>query len=344
MSLRFPNRIAIILVNYKGAADTIECLESLRALEAPENGLVAIVVENASPDASLARLREWLQQGRPVVGKASDEGASDFEGPHGNLRVILTRSPDNNGFAAGCNIGLARACVEPSITHFWLLNNDTTVEPRSALELLECSRTNSDRNICGSTLLYYDERDIVQAAAGARYIRSIGRSHHVFKRRRVSEIVDAPSPQFDYIIGASMFFSRFVLDSIGYLPERYFLYVEENDWCTRARSEGISLNWARRSYVFHKEGRSTGAEQRFKQLSDDAFYYISRNNLLYVWDNARSFTPSVTAYTMLLATYYAIRGDCGKFPVALRSLRDFWRLRNEKHLARFGPVSIISDL
>ena len=343
MPQRSPGRIAIILVNYKGAADTIECLESIRALEAPLSGFVAIVVENGSPDDSLKRLREWLKKGRPLSTDLQDEAAAEFEGLHGPFRVILVSTPRNCGFAAGCNLGLTHAYRDASITHFWLLNNDTTVEPRSALELLKSSLANSDRSISGSTLLYYDNPEIVQAAAGARYLRSIGRSYHFYKMKKASEIADAPTPRFDYIIGASMFFSRSVLDTIGYLPERYFLYAEETDWCTRARTLGITLDWARNSYVFHKEGRSTGAGQRFKKLSDDAFYYIARNNLLYIWDNARAFTAPVTAYTILLAIYYALKGDFAKLRVAPRALRDFWRLRKDKHLGPVGPASIASD-
>jgi GT2 family glycosyltransferase len=343
MPLRSPGRIAIILVNYKGAGDTIECLESIRALEAPQSGLVAIVVENGSPDDSLNRLREWLQKGRVLSVTSHNQIAAEFEDLNSTLRVLLVPSSTNNGFAAGCNIGLVHAYRDPSITHFWLLNNDTTVDRRSALELLASSLTHSDRSISGSTLLYYDNPDIVQAAAGARYLRCIGRSYHFFKRKRLAEIADAQSPRFDYIVGASMFFSRFVLDSVGYLPERYFLYAEETDWCTRARTHGISLDWARGSFVFHKEGRSTGAEQRFKRLSDDAFYYVCRNNLLYIWDNARPFTVSVTAYTVLLAIYYAIKGDPAKLRVTYRALRDFWRFRNGTYRITFQSVSTVPD-
>jgi GT2 family glycosyltransferase len=343
MSLRSPSRIAIVLVNFNGAADTIACLESLRTLEAPEGGLVAIAVENASVDDSPMRLREWLEKGQHSCAHPDGEATAEFEGCCGFLQVILVQSSSNHGFAAGCNIGLARAMRDESITHFWLLNNDTTVAPRAALELLETSQLSSDNNISGSTLLYYDSPNIVQAAAGARYLRLIGRSRHYLKMKKLSEIGDGLPPPFDYIVGASMFFSRAVLDTVGFLPERYFLYVEENDWCTRARSLGVSLDWARKSHVFHKEGRSTGAEGRFKRLSDDAFYYVSRNNLLYGWDHARAFTASVIAYTILVAACYGIKGDFGKLRITPRVLRDFWRLRNGKQPPAFNSASIVSD-
>ncbi len=334
------NRIAIVLVNYMGADNTIDSLDSIRRLETPpiDNCISVFVVENGSPDDSMSKLSGWVQRGKPIAA-ARGELAAEFEGSHGLIQVFLLQANRNGGFAAGCNLGLARACTDDSITHFWLLNNDTTVDPAAANHLLACSISYSDRSICGSTLLYSDDPEIVQAAAGARYLRLIGRSRHVFKRRPVSEIRFSSAPEFDYIVGASMFFSRDVLETVGYLPEQYFLYAEEADWCTRARSLGISLEWARASYVFHKEGSSTGAGARFKKLGDTSFYFISRNNLLYVWKYFRLFTPSAVAYCLVEATIYAMRGDRGKLKIVFRAIRDFWAQRTSETTSHSGPQS-----
>ncbi|HWE84006.1 MAG TPA: glycosyltransferase family 2 protein [Terracidiphilus sp.] len=335
------DRIAIILVNYKGASDTIECLESIRELNLPAGGAAVYVVENASPDDSLERLREWLHQARTSPGDG--DTSADIRGTHGEIRVFLLRAEINRGFAAGCNLGLGGAYRDPSICYFWLLNNDTVVDPAAALELLACSRKHEDRSICGSTLLYYDDSRVVQAAAGAQYLPLIGRSRHVFKRKQFAEIARDTSPSFDYIIGASMFFSRSVLDTAGYLPERYFLYVEEADWCARARRCGISLDWARGSLVLHKEGRSTGADARFQKLSDDAFYYVSRNNLLFLWQRSRLFVPTALAYCLLQALSYRLKGDRGKLDIVFRAYRDFWRLRKQTETLRRPSQNAIAE-
>lgn len=319
--------IAIILVNYNGASDTIQCLESLRALKLLSAGAAIYVVENDSPDNSRERLREWLQQQRRLPTDWSDPDSGEIEADHGRIRVILLQSSANHGFAAGCNIGLARAYRDATNSHFWLLNNDTAVDPEAAMELLACSRKHGDRAICGSTLLYYDEPHVLQAAGGARYLRFIGRSLHVFKRKQISEIAGLPSPRFDYIVGASMFFSSSVLETVGFLPERYFLYAEETDWCTRARRCGISLDWARASLVLHKEGRSTGADARFQNLSDDTFYYVARNNLLFLWQYAKPFLFTAIAYCWFEALVSTVKGNPGRLRVAWRACRDFWRLR-----------------
>lgn len=331
------SRIAIILVNYKGSSDTIECLQSLLKLEEPQgcSSLSTFLVENASPDDSFEALRTWLQSAGAVLPNESGDLEATFKHGAPAIQVTLLRASQNRGFAAGCNLGLARAYRDPSITHFWLLNNDTIVHSKAVAELLSCSRHSDERCICGSTLLYFHDPEIVQAAAGARYIPLIGRSTHIFKRKRLPEIQRLSWPKFHYIVGASMFFSRSVLKTVGYIPERYFLYVEENDWCTRARSLGISLEWARESYVYHKEGRSTDTEAGFQKLGDDAFYFVARNNLLYVWKYFRHFILSTMVYTMCEALLYSFKGDWGKMKVASRAIGDFWKQRNleEKPLA-----------
>ena len=332
MSLGTPSRVAIVLVNFGGAADTIECLESLCDLESFQSGekIVVFVVDNGSPDGSLAILRGWLGARGSSVSSTSNWQEREIDGPHMNLRVVLVQSPLNKGFAAGCNLGLATAFRDPSIAHFWLLNNDTTVHPRAAIELSPVPG-NTLTGVSAVAPCYMTTTGRLCKRRGKRkYVHLIGRSRHYLKGKRISEIEDAPLPEFDYIVGASMFFSRDVLNLIGFLPERYFLYVEETEWCTRARRMGISLEWARKSYVFHKEGRSTGAEARFAKLGDHAFYFTSRNNLLYTWDHARIYTLPVAIYTLLLAVSYAFNGDLAKLKIALKSVRDFWRLRNQQ--------------
>jgi len=339
------SRIAIVIVNYKGTTDTIECLESLLKLEKLRGPAEVhiFVVENASPDDSYDRLREWFLSANALNQNANGELVARFDHAAPFVQVTLLRASENRGFAAGCNIGLRCAYRDPSITHFWLLNNDTIADRKAAAELLACSESSGDQCICGSTLLYFHDQDLVQAAAGARYIPLIGRSTHIFKRRRLSEIQNLTPPKFDYIVGASMLFSRNVLRIVGPLPERYFLYVEENDWCTRARSLGVSLQWSRKSYIYHKEGRSTGTEAGFQKLSNDTFYFVARNNLLYVWKYFRRYTPSTLLYTLVEALLLSLRGDGAKMKTALRAITDFWSERKyqEKPRAEFADSMVV---
>ena len=86
----------------------------------------------------------------------------------------------------------------------------------------------------------------------------------------------SPSP---YLHGAAMLVKREVIERVGLMPEVYFLYYEELDWCTAMTRAGYTLWYEPRCTVFHKESQSTG------QLSVLRTYYLTRNRLLYAWRN-----------------------------------------------------------
>ncbi|WP_231556515.1 glycosyltransferase family 2 protein, partial [Cryobacterium sp. MLB-32] len=86
----------MVLVNFRGAEDTIECVRGLLELDWPRASLEIIVVENGSGDDSLARLQKIAEE------------------------VTLVESADNLGFTGGCNLGVSRASGE----FIAFLNND----------------------------------------------------------------------------------------------------------------------------------------------------------------------------------------------------------------------------
>src|SRR4051812_4085365 len=109
------SRIAIVIVNYRGSTDTIECLQSLLKLEKLRGpaGVHIFVVENASPDDSYDKLREWLQSADAVDQNADGQLVATFNPAAQFVQVTLLRASENKGFAAGCNIGLACAYRDP---------------------------------------------------------------------------------------------------------------------------------------------------------------------------------------------------------------------------------------
>src|ERR1700687_3585794 len=104
--VRGNGRIGVVLVNYRGWQDTLECIASLQAIEYGQ-GLDVIVVDNGSGDES----RERIRTGFPDV--------------------HLMEMDRNLGFAGGCNVGM-RAARERGNEFIWLLNNDTVVDPQAA--------------------------------------------------------------------------------------------------------------------------------------------------------------------------------------------------------------------
>jgi GT2 family glycosyltransferase len=189
----------------------------------------------------------------------------------------------NLGFAGGNNVGLRMALADKSCEFAWLLNNDTVVESDTLRYLVQRMRERPDAGICGSTLVYYHDVNTIQAQGGSTYNLWLARIGHIGAGLRAGQRLreDDVESRLRYVMGASMMIRRQVLERIGLLDERYFLYFEEVDLCTRAR-KSYKLAYAAQSVVYHKEGASIGSSTvKGKRQSAKAQLYASRNRILF---------------------------------------------------------------
>jgi GT2 family glycosyltransferase len=194
-----------------------------------------IVVDNASSDGTAAHLRtHWPQ-------------------------VELITTETNRGFAAANNVGI-RASHAPLVL---LLNPDTLV-PAGAIDALV-------------TALAADPR---AAVAGPRIVDGDGRAELSFGRmmapvselrqkllvvghdrglRPIAAIVERMtrrSRHVDWVSGACLLIRREVLEAVGLLDERYFLYTEDVDLCAAVRELGHAILFAPQASIVHLRGRS----------------------------------------------------------------------------------------
>ena len=224
-------RIGVVIVNWKGAADTIECLESLRLASHPPARI--IVVDNASPDDSVERITDWAR-GR-------------------SFPVEILVAPSNLGFAGGNNIGLSRLEIDTRVTHFLLLNNDATVAADFFDEIELALAAAPNTGLLTGTIYRSAERQKVWYAGG-REIRSRALIEHL-------EIVpsDAAPVPTEFVTGCVMLISRPTLAAIGQLADCYFPgYMEDAEYSLRAREAGFPVLYAPRAKAFHKIGATAG--------------------------------------------------------------------------------------
>lgn len=271
----------------------MECLESLFCSEGAE--FVAVVCDNGSADDSLAQLRswaacrftttEWVNLTRAEVGNSVTL--------KNGIHFVLIENSANLGFAAGNNVGIQLAMNHADCKYAWLLNNDTTVEPSALAHVVARMEEDSRIGICGSTLIYHGERDMVQALSGAHYYPLTGRS--VFlgafsELSKVPDMSDCVEAQLSFVAGAAMLVRRAFIEKVGYMMEDYFLYYEEIDWATRG-AKYFRLGYAPRSVVYHKEGASIGTSPYGG--SPLSMYYLYRNRMWFTKRYHPLYLPTV---------------------------------------------------
>ncbi|MDF0541258.1 glycosyltransferase family 2 protein [Sphingobium sp. H39-3-25] len=311
--------IYIILLNFNGTQDTIECLESLFELQ--QSDVRIIVVDNASRDPALATIAHWANARASdlAVFVTSEAIAAGAGATH---CLSLVQNPDNLGFAAGNNVGIRLALNDPDCTYVWLVNNDTVVAPDSLTHLLDRSAEDDAIGICGSTLIYYDDRDVVQAIGGA-FNKRTGRARQIGSHASVDALParDALEQDMDYVAGASMLVTRRFLEKVGLLNERYFLYYEEIDWSTRGQPV-FKLGWAPKSHVFHKEGAAIGTSSRGRP-SITSLYYMTNSNLRFMWAYHPTFILLSLVRHGVIAIRYAVKADLPAARVTAKAVGDF---------------------
>lgn len=292
--------VGIVLLNWNGWQDTIECLSSI--LQSDHPNFHVIVCDAGSTDGSIDRIKRWASGREPMdfstIGQKKDYNirfpiqldiiAADSIGRASSFgqdcQVTVIDMGKNLGYAGGNNLGLRYARRRNEFDYFWVINNDTVVLSDTLSHLI--SRMESDPwvGLCGSTLLYYDSPEQVQTLGGSRYNRWLALAKYIqppagkYDQGLIAHM--NVEGQLDMIHGASVFIRKDFLDEIGLMSEDYFLFSEEIDWATRAGGR-FRLAYAPQSIVFHKRGRATGNKIDPKSRSKLTDYYNIRSRLLY---------------------------------------------------------------
>lgn len=316
-----PQDVAVILLNYNGAQDTIACLHSLYSLETLPGAI--IVVDNASVDDSVTRIMSaWRQWATPHLVHA--QNPSGKEEPS---KTVLLQLNENNGYASGNNAGIRLAKSLTSCTAYWILNNDTEPD-RYALNTL-CARYNQAKSLAlvDSTLVFsYDEMTI-QCTGGGNLVPYLGLTCHLHQGATAKDLrtidIDDTEKKLGYITGASLLLHEEALQRIGMIREDFFLYLEDTDFSIRARKAGIPLLWARDSIVFHKEGGTTGAASANNAHFQRPLwvdYLMLRNRARLVRDHYPLGIPLLCVSYLAVAFKRLLRKQPDRVPLVFKAL------------------------
>jgi GT2 family glycosyltransferase len=242
-------RVAVVLINWNCAADTLATLASLDRCSGCLP-LRPIVVDNGSSDGSAARLRRE----RP------------------DLEVI--ESGANLGFAGGNELGIRHALADPEVGWVLLLNTDVEVDPGFLPPLLAAC-ADPEVGAAGPKIFYFDPPDRLWAAGGRLRIREtvteeFGRGRH--DGPRYSRPADVT-----YLTTCCLLVPRDALERVGPLDPAYFINVDDADWCRRALDAGYRLRYVPESRVWHKVAASTGGA-----YTPGKTFHTARSNAVFV--------------------------------------------------------------
>jgi GT2 family glycosyltransferase len=235
--------VSIITVNYNQSAITCELLASLQKITYPN--IEIWVVDNASEE----RIKFLIKSNFPQV------------------KVI--ESNENLGFAGGNNLAIKEAQGE----FLMFLNNDTEVAPDFLEPLVETMLSNPKIGICASKIHFFYTPNIIQFAGSSALHPYKIQSFSVGYGEKDKGQYDTMKPTY-LAHGAGMMVRKEAIRKVGLMPEIFFLYYEEIDWCEQIKKAGYEIYFVPQSLILHKESVSVGKESTIQ------IYYKTRNRIL----------------------------------------------------------------
>jgi GT2 family glycosyltransferase len=281
------SRVTTIVVNWRLKEETLHCLRTLESLDLPGR---VIVVDNGSGDGSVECIARHFPQ------------------------VELIALPSNVGFGAACNRAITRALEDTGCEYVFLLNNDAGVHSDVLSTLVGAAQAHPDAGILGPKVYYQDEPDKIWYAGARRRWGVLAAADT--GRDQVDRGQFDTLREVDYVFGAAMLIRRSVFERIGLFDERFFLYLEDMDFCLRAQEAGFSLLFVPQAHVWHKGSASTANHGGMRK------YHFVRSTVQFV----RKHTPlalSLLAFVFwMLVLFRFIITDLACGNVAM--LRSYW--------------------
>ncbi len=286
--------VSIIVLNWNGWSDTVECLESIYHLN--YSNYQVIVVDNNSKDDSIEKINDYAM-GKLIV-KSNFFKYDPTDKPieilkyggksYGNVnflkhkkQLIIIENKKNYGFAKGNNIGMDYALKNLNPDYILLLNNDTVVDKDFLKILVREGETDPKIGFLGPKMYYYDNPDVIWCIGG-KIDWKLARGLHVGINE--TDIGQYPTKiDFDYINGSCLLIKRRVLEEIGLFDEKFFLYFEETDLALRASKKGYKNTYIPNAKILHKVSKSGGGIKK-----EIGLYYITRNRWFFMKKWAKS--------------------------------------------------------
>ena len=273
--MNYP-RVAIIILNWNGAEDTLECLGSLKKVTYPD--FEVVVVDNGSEGDDVKTLRQSFEDYARIIG-----------------------NDRNYGFAEGNNIGIRYALNAFDPAYVLLLNNDMVVAPDFLSQLVRVAEGEDKVGIVGPKVYYYDfegRKDVLWYAGGE--INQWGRYVYCHTGKDGDDL-----PQYqtirsvDWVTGSAMMIKRCVIEELSLLNPGYFFGDEDVEYCIKARKHGFKIVYVPGARVWHKVGKS---RDRYSTGLGYFFNHVLNHYRLILGN----FPAPVSAFHLLISPAYLL--------------------------------------
>lgn len=225
-------KVYIILINYNGYKDTMECIKSLCKINY-ENYKI-IIVDNNSTDNSIEILKSNA------------------------INCIILESKKNLGFAGGNNIGVKYA-IEHNADYIMLLNNDTLVSKDFLNNMIKSFSLDKKIGIVGPKIMYYTDKNRIWFGGGKiNWFKFLGEH---FGIGEIDKGQYNEEKEITFITGCCMLIKKEVFEKVGLLTEDYFMYFEDVDFCVRLLEKKLKIYYNPKSIIYHKVAFSSGGEE-----------------------------------------------------------------------------------
>jgi len=311
--------VAIIILNWNGWSDTVECLESVYQINYPNYHVV--VVDNNSSNNSIQKIKEYADGNLEVKSKffkynsnnkpikksiyINDEFKSNINLKY-NKQLFILKNEINYGFAEGNNKGIKFVLNNLHSDYILLLNNDTVVDENFLTSLVFEAEKYEKVGLVGPKMYYYNNPDIIWSIGGEidwKFARGLHKGNNKLDKGQYEK-----KKKFDYINGTAVLIKREVIDKIGLLDKEFFLYFEEADLALRASQVGYISQYIPHAKIWHKVSKSGGGISKPIGL-----YYITRNRWMFMnkWAKKSDYKVFIVSqiigaiiFPLILSIYY----------------------------------------
>lgn len=294
-------KVKIIILNWNGWEDTIECLESLYQIDYPNFDV--LIVDNDSKDESINKIHEYLDgklrvesnffsynpDNKPIKYlEYSEDRYNQVETSEGvearNLYIL--KNNENYGFAEGNNIAI-KIALRSNPDYIMLLNNDTVVEHDFLNKLMDVAEKDEKIGVIGPVIYYYDHEGRTDVPSNICGIVNIKHYPGYYDMVDKNQTVKPGSQECDWVSGAAMMIKTREVP-IKYLNNQLFFGNEDIDLCINLKELGYKIVNVHSSRIWHKEGvsrkkRSSAVIKKVKMEIEVNLKFLKLHNKHYYW-------------------------------------------------------------